>query len=128
MRNPRLLFFIWNKNPFFVNTKGKKVGEAMIIVHVDTLVVPEKEEEYVKAMKSLMEATQKEPGNISYNFSKHMGEEHRYLIAEVWESPEASDIHEEAAPFKTFMKLSMEQKFAARPPKVIKFEGEISPN
>jgi len=97
----------------------------MIIVHVDTLVVPEMETEYVEAMKVLMATSQQEPGNISYQFSKHLGEEHRYLITEVWESAEASDIHEQALPFKTFMKASMERKFAQKPPRVVKFEGEI---
>ena len=100
----------------------------MIIVHVDTKVVPEKEALYVEAMKKLMAASAAEPGNMTYYFSKHMGEDYRYLVTEVWESWDAFEFHEETAHFKEFMKEASEKRFVQRPPLLIKYEGEISPH
>lgn len=97
----------------------------MIIVHVDTMVVPEKEDDYVAGMKALMTASQAETGNITYNFSKHMGEDYRYLVTEVWESLDAFEYHESTEHFRKFMKDSMENKYAQRPPRIIKYEGDI---
>ncbi|MCL1950740.1 MAG: antibiotic biosynthesis monooxygenase [Turicibacter sp.] len=98
----------------------------MVIVHVETKVVPEKEADYVAAMTDLMAMTKAESGNITYHFSKHMEEDYCYLVTEVWESWDAFEFHEATDHFKNYIKRSMDENFAQRPPLMIKFEGEIS--
>lgn len=97
----------------------------MIIVHVDTKIVPDSEALYVEAMTTLSKASKEEPGNVAYHFSKNLEEECRYLVTEVWESEAAFERHEDSVHYKAYLKEAQVGKFAVRPPRVIKFEGDI---
>ena len=100
----------------------------MIIIHLERKINPEKEAEYIDVMKKLAEVSRTEAGNISYSFYKDMEKEHTYGIVEVWENSEVLDVHQNTEHFRAFMKQSKAEKFAQGPPRVIVYEGEVSPN
>lgn len=54
---------------------------------------PECKEEAYKLLKELIEATQKEPGNISYQYCQDIQNPEYYAMIECWETEEALQAH-----------------------------------
>lgn len=98
----------------------------MIIVHVELSVFPEKENDYLEAITQLASHSQEEAGNISYFFSKLVGQIDDYLITEVWASLEDFELHGQTPHFKAYQSLSAQMNFFKKPPKIMLFEGEIA--
>jgi Uncharacterized conserved protein len=65
----------------------------------------EKEEaDIVKALHTVVDATRKEEGNISYELHQDIANPKTYVFVEVWKSPEAIDSHNNSAHFLDFVK------------------------
>ncbi|GHV03500.1 antibiotic biosynthesis monooxygenase [Campylobacterota bacterium] len=59
--------------------------------------------EIVEALKTVVDATRKEAGNVSYDLHQDLTNPLKYTILEVWKSQAAIDEHNESAHFKAFV-------------------------
>ena len=58
----------------------------------------------VKALHTVVDATRKEEGNISYELHQDVANPKTYVFIEVWKSQEAIDSHNNSAHFHEFVK------------------------
>lgn len=61
------------------------------------------QEELEKVFRTVVDATRKETGNISYDLHQDCKDPLKYTILEVWKSQQAIDEHNESAHFKAFV-------------------------
>ncbi len=61
-------------------------------------------DELMRVFKTVVDATRKEEGNISYDLHEDTKNPLSYTILETWKSQEAIDFHNKSAHFKTFVK------------------------
>lgn len=94
----------------------------MIIIHAALSVLKEKEEEFIQEVKTLIEASRKENGNIQYDLMKDTETESTYMMVEVWENQEAVQNHNTSDHFIQFGQKA--QRFMAAPPNVKIFTGQ----
>lgn len=74
----------------------------MIIVAGKVTIKPERRAEAVQAALRMAEATQNEPGCISYQFSADLKDPNTILIFEAWETGEALARHFQTDHMKAF--------------------------
>lgn len=65
----------------------------MLVIGGPIRIDPTHHDRAVAAAVAMMEATRKEPGCISYNFSADLEQRGLFYIFEEWESPEALTTH-----------------------------------
>ncbi|MDM5317358.1 putative quinol monooxygenase [Fictibacillus sp. b24] len=94
----------------------------MIIIHAGLTVRPEKEEAFLEEVKTLVEASRAESGNIQYDLMKDSEKEATYLMVEVWENQEAVQKHNTSEHFIAFGQKA--QSFMAAPTDVKIYAGE----
>ena len=58
----------------------------------------------IKALHTIVDATRKEEGNISYELHQDIANPKTYVFIEVWKSQEAIDAHNRSAHFLDFVK------------------------
>jgi quinol monooxygenase YgiN len=93
----------------------------MIIIHAHFQINPEKEQEFLKEMHSLVEASRAEEGNISYNLMKDTENEQSYTMVEIWNDANAVEAHNTSGHFTSFAGRAPE--YMAAPIDVQIFEG-----
>jgi quinol monooxygenase YgiN len=76
-------------------------NEKVIVAHV--AVQPEAVEELTAAFQTIVEATRKEEGNISYVLYQDISDPLNFTFVEVWASQEAINTHNASDHFKAFV-------------------------
>jgi quinol monooxygenase YgiN len=94
----------------------------MIIIHAGLSVIKEKEYEFLKEVKSLVESSRAESGNIQYDLMKDTEKESTYLMVEVWENQVAVQNHNTSEHFIKFGQKA--QSLLSAPVEVKIFAGE----
>ncbi|MED1865292.1 putative quinol monooxygenase [Fictibacillus nanhaiensis] len=94
----------------------------MIIIHAGLTVQKEKEEAFLAEVKTLVEASRAESGNIQYDLKKDTEKEATYMMVEVWENQEAVQNHNTSEHFVAFGKKAA--SFMAAPTDVKVYAGE----
>lgn len=94
----------------------------MIIIHAGLTVQKEKEEAFLAEVKTLVEASRAESGNIQYDLKKDTEKEVTYMMVEVWEDQEAVQNHNTSEHFVAFGKKAA--SFMAAPTDVKVYAGE----
>lgn len=87
----------------------------MIIIYCEAHVSPEKQAEFLAKVNAagIIEATNKEPGNISYELSCSAGTPGKLYILERWESPKALPAHRKSPNLAALTKLREEYGVSA---------------
>jgi quinol monooxygenase YgiN len=67
-------------------------------------VKPEYKDDVLKAIKTVVDATRKEPGNIFYDVFVDVNNPLKFVFIETWKSQAAIDSHKKAAHFVNFVK------------------------
>ncbi|WP_273854059.1 putative quinol monooxygenase [Guptibacillus spartinae] len=75
----------------------------MFIIHAGFHINPAKEEEFLKEVRSVIEASRSEEGNISYDLLKDTETEHVYTMVEVWKDGAAVESHNKSSHFTSFV-------------------------
>lgn len=94
----------------------------MIIIHATLQVKPEQEEQFLSGIKSLIQATRQEPGNVSYELFKSLEQEHLYTMVELWKDMDAARSHNASEHFTAFVERAKLQ--LAAPMGLQIFSGE----
>ncbi|MGM0803964.1 MAG: putative quinol monooxygenase [Bacillota bacterium] len=94
----------------------------MIIIHAGLTVQKDKEEAFLAEVKTLVEASRAESGNIQYDLKKDTEKEATYMMVEVWENQEAVQNHNTSEHFVAFGKKAA--SFMAAPTDVKVYAGE----
>jgi len=66
-------------------------------------VKPAYQQELEKVFHTVVDATRKEPGNVSYDLHQDSQNPLKYTILEVWKSQEVIDEHNDSRHFKAFV-------------------------
>ncbi|MDP5276781.1 putative quinol monooxygenase, partial [Chengkuizengella axinellae] len=74
----------------------------MIMIHATLHVNPEKEQDFLKDIQSLIEDSRSESGNISYDLMKDTEKENVFMMVEEWKDIEAVQSHNTSNHFTTF--------------------------
>src|SRR5438105_5008851 len=74
----------------------------MIVIAGKVVVRPERREEVIRAALAMAEATQKEDGCITYQFSADLADPNTIFIFEEWESDEALTRHFQTEHMRVF--------------------------
>ena len=77
--------------------------ETLTIVATVT-IKPEYKDDVLKAIKTVVDATRKEPGNIFYDVFEDTKNPLKFIFIETWKSQAAIDAHNKAAHFGEFVK------------------------
>lgn len=82
----------------------------MILVYCEANVAPEKQEEFLAKVKAsgAIEATNREPGNISYELSASVETPGKLYFIERWESRRALPAHMRSKNYLTIRRISEE--------------------
>ena len=94
----------------------------MIIIHAGFQVKADQENEFLKEVQSLVEASRAEEGNISYDLLKDSEKAGSYTMVELWKDMDAVQAHNQAEHFTNFMTKA--PQFMAAPADVKLFNGE----
>ncbi|PWW05459.1 quinol monooxygenase YgiN [Paenibacillus cellulosilyticus] len=94
----------------------------MLIVHAHLQVIPEQEEAFLEAAKTLLPASRSEEGNIAYNLMKSTERDHHYTMVELWRDQAAIASHNASEHFQQFVKQA--STFMAAPMDLQVFAGE----
>ena len=78
-------------------------ADALKIVATVTLKDAAFQADFEKALKAVVDGTNTEEGNISYESHKDINNPLVYVIIEVWKSQEAINFHNETPHFKAFV-------------------------
>lgn len=78
------------------------MAELKIVATIQ--VKSEYKEVVLIALKNVVDATQKEEGNISYDLHQNVTNPLEYTILEIWKSQEAIDLHNASQHFDEFKK------------------------
>lgn len=94
----------------------------MIIIHAGFLVKEDQENEFLKEIKPLIEASRAEHGNISYDLLKDIERDGSYTMVELWKSMDAVAMHNKSDHFTHF--TTKAPLYMAAPPEVKLFNAE----
>lgn len=94
----------------------------MIIIHAGFQVKADVEQEFLKEIKPLIEASRAEQGNVSYDLLKDTEKSGAYTMVELWKDMEAVKFHNQAEHFTAFMAKA--PQFMAAPTEVKLFNAE----
>ncbi|ALC83469.1 MULTISPECIES: putative quinol monooxygenase [Bacillus] len=91
----------------------------MIVIHAYMEVNPEKTEAFLNFVKPLVQASQQEPGNISYFLVQDVEVKNTFIMLEEWDTASDLEEHEKTPHFKSFS--SQVGDYILSPLKVKKF-------
>jgi quinol monooxygenase YgiN len=94
----------------------------MIIIHAGFQVKTDLEQEFLKEIKPLIEASRAEQGNISYDLLKDSEKAGAYTMVELWKDMNSIQVHNQADHFTAFMAKA--PQFMAAPTEVKLFNAE----
>jgi quinol monooxygenase YgiN len=106
----------------------------LILINVKWTVKPEYAEQFPSLVKEFSDAVRQEPGNIFFEWSRHLEEENTYVLVEAFQD-DAGEAHVQSDHFKKFVEQAPE--YVATTPKIINVQnvaqdgwgemGEIQP-
>lgn len=73
----------------------------MILINVKFTARREYADSWMARVDAFTRATREEPGNVFYEWSKSVDDEHQYVLLEAFESAEAGAVHVNSEHFKT---------------------------
>ena len=89
----------------FNSFAGDQSAQEEALTIVATVVVkPEYKDDVLKAIKTVVDATRKEPGNIFYDVFEDVGNPLKFVFIETWKSQAAIDSHNKSTHFNDFVK------------------------
>lgn len=83
------------------STKACTGDELKIVAIVK--IKPECVSEAIPVFKTLVDGSQKEEGNISYNIHRDIADSTKFVVLEAWKSQDAIDYHNNTEHFKAFV-------------------------
>ncbi|MBN8208579.1 antibiotic biosynthesis monooxygenase [Bacillus sp. NTK071] len=93
----------------------------MIITHAGLQINKAKEEAFLEEVRTLVEESRKEKGNISYTLMKDVEQENAYTMVEIWESLDAVEEHGQSQHFRAFVERAPE--YLVAPLEVKSYDG-----
>ncbi|MFT8318818.1 MAG: putative quinol monooxygenase [Sporolactobacillus sp.] len=94
----------------------------MIIIHALFDVKADAREQFLSAAQPLLDGSQAEAGNISYNLFEKVGAPNQFIMVEQWQDQVAVDVHNQTEHFTHFGAIS--DAFFNQPTKVTFFSAE----
>lgn len=85
-------------------TNNQKVNDDTLTIVATITVKPEFKEDVLKAVKTVVDATRKESGNIFYDVFEDVKNPLKFVFIETWKSQAAIDSHNQSAHFNDFVK------------------------
>jgi quinol monooxygenase YgiN len=85
-------------------TGNQAVKEETLTIVATVTVKPEFKDDVLKAIKTVVDATRKEPGNIFYDVFEDVKNPSKFVFIETWKSQAAIDFHNKTAHFNDFVK------------------------
>ena len=85
-------------------TDSKAVQDDTLTIVATVVVKPEYKEDVLKAIKTVVDATRKEPGNIFYDVFEDVNNPLKFVFIETWKSQAAIDAHNKTTHFNNFVK------------------------
>ncbi|GHT56653.1 hypothetical protein FACS189446_8810 [Bacteroidia bacterium] len=85
-------------------TDNKEVQEEPLTIVATITVKPEFKADVLNAVKAVVDATRKEPGNIFYDVFEDVKNPLKLTFIETWKSQSAIDSHNNSVHFKAFAK------------------------
>lgn len=92
----------------------------MMIIHAFIYIKPEHRELFIEKSKHIIEHSQSEEGNISYELFEQTSEPNTFVMLEEWKDLAAIEFHNETPHFKKFIQET--GGMFSQPPKVKRFE------
>jgi len=83
---------------------NQDVKDETLTIVATVTVKPEYKEDVLKAIKTVVGATRKEPGNIFYDVFEDVKNPLKFVFIETWKSRAAIDSHNQSAHFNDFVK------------------------
>lgn len=94
----------------------------MIIAHAYMQIQPDKEPVFLEEIRTLIQETRPEAGNIGYELMKSTERDDLYTMVEVWKDLEAASAHMASDHFTSFFQKA--PAFMAAPLELKVFDGE----
>jgi len=85
-------------------TKNREVQDETLAIVATVVVKPEYKDDVLKAIKTVVDATRKEPGNIFYDVFEDVNNPLKFVFFEMWKSKAAIDEHNKTVHFNNFVK------------------------
>jgi quinol monooxygenase YgiN len=85
-------------------TDKQVVNDETLTIVASLTAKPEYKDDVLKAIKTVVDATRKETGNISYNVFEDVKNPLKFVFIEKWKSQAAIDSHNKSAHFNEFVK------------------------
>ena len=79
-------------------------NDDKLIIVATVIVKQEYKDEVLKAIKAVVDASSKEPGNIFYDVFEDVSNPLKFVFIETWKSQAAIDSHNKTAHFNEFVK------------------------
>ncbi|MDR1632199.1 MAG: antibiotic biosynthesis monooxygenase [Dysgonamonadaceae bacterium] len=99
-----LLFILCSILLFCSFTENNEIQEEPLTIVATITMKPEFKAEILNAVKTVVDATRKEPGNIFYDVFEDVKNPLKLTFIETWKSQSAIDSHNNSAHFKAFVK------------------------
>ncbi|WP_246941569.1 putative quinol monooxygenase [Bacillus pinisoli] len=93
----------------------------MIVIHAHIFVKEASRNEFLRDVVSLVENSQAEEGNISYQLYEDTTKPNKFVMLEEWKDAEAVTFHFNTPHFKEFGKMAKE--YFQEPAQVVKYEA-----
>ena len=84
--------------------ENKAIQDETLTIVATITIKPEYQDEVLKAVKTVVDATRKETGNIFYDVYEDVNNPLKLVFIELWKSQSAIDAHNNATHFKDFIK------------------------
>ncbi|MFP7479344.1 putative quinol monooxygenase [Terribacillus saccharophilus] len=94
----------------------------MIIIHARMSVEPEKREEFLQEIEAVMQGSQAEAGNNSYDLFQDPKDANSFVMVENWKDMEAVQAHNTSSHFQKFSEAA--KKMLSAPLTVDVYQGE----
>jgi len=85
-------------------TDNQAVQDETLTIVATITVKQEYKDDVLKAIKTVVDATRKEPGNIFYDVFEDVKNPLKFFFIETWKSQAAIDAHNKATHFNDFVK------------------------
>jgi len=99
-----ILFLFCSLFLFGSFANNKVVQDETLAIVATVIVKPEYKEEVLKAIKVVVDATRKEPGNVFYDVFEDVNNPLKFVFFETWKSKAAIDAHNKSTHFINFVK------------------------
>ena len=106
----------------------------MILINVKWTVKPEYAEQFPSLVKEFTDAVRQEPGNIFFEWARHLSEDNTYVLVEAFQD-DAGEAHVQSDHFQKFVAEAPD--YVATTPKIINVQdvpqdgwgemGEVTP-